>query len=98
MPVVPTPDPQRLHRLPDFLAGCLLFTHPVAPPQARPVVGKSENMLDTTYSRICVLRTYVLSNVEMAPGQPGAVIERNINFPFQACHHSALKKPMILVF
>ena len=29
MPVVPTPDPKRLHRLPDFLAGRLLFNHPV---------------------------------------------------------------------
>ncbi len=44
MPVVPTPDPQRLHRLPDFPAGCLLFNHPFAPPRARPVVGKSEKV------------------------------------------------------
>ena len=44
MPVVPTPDPKRLHRLPDFLAGRLLFNHPIASPRARPVVGKSEKL------------------------------------------------------
>ncbi len=42
VPVVPTPNPQGLRRLPDFLARRFAFDYPIAVPRSRPVVGESD--------------------------------------------------------
>ena len=47
-------------------------------PAARADMLEAEEMSDPTFPRICVLRTYVVSDASFAPGLPEDAIERNI--------------------
>ena len=74
VPMVLAPLRHRLHTTPKTLANGPDVNREPPPPAARTDVRIAEDMLDPTCPRICVLRTYVVSNVGMAPGLPGPVL------------------------
>src|ERR1700694_537125 len=94
MPVPPTPGRNRRQCAGVTVLCRYLPHHILARPRLAPDVGKAEEMLDPTCPRLCVLRTYVVSNAKAPASCRDASVEHNIIFS-QACDHSALRKPMI---